>query len=97
MKRRIAAFVLFSVLITGSYSIGFVPTDKMQVKQMRVNGVDLAYVEEGRGETVVFVHGAFGDWRNWERLRPAIAAHDSGAPGARKVPYCGKAGRAPSM
>ena len=73
MKRRLAAFILFSVLLAGSYSIGFVPTEKMQVKQMRVNGVDLAYVEEGRGETVLFVHGAFGDWRNWEGMRPAIA------------------------
>jgi len=73
MKRRLAAVVLGSVLLAGCHIIGYVPTDKMQVKQMRVNGVDLAYVEEGRGETVVFVHGAYGDWRNWERLRPAIA------------------------
>jgi pimeloyl-ACP methyl ester carboxylesterase len=73
MQRRLAIFVLFSVLLAGSYSMGFVPTEKMQVRQMRVNGVDLAYVEEGRGETVVFVHGAFGDWRNWEGMRPAIA------------------------
>jgi non-heme chloroperoxidase len=73
MKRRLAAFILFSVLLAGGFIIGFVPTEKMQVKQMWVNDVDLAYVEEGRGETIVFVHGAFGDWRNWEGLRPAIA------------------------
>lgn len=73
MKRGLVAFFLLSVLFAGGYSLGFVPTEKMQVKQMRVNGVDLAYVEEGQGETVVFVHGAFGDWRNWEGLRPAIA------------------------
>jgi pimeloyl-ACP methyl ester carboxylesterase len=73
MKRGLEEFILFSVLLAGSYSMGFVPTEVMQVKQMRVNGVDLAYVEEGRGETVVFVHGAFGDWRNWEAVRPAIA------------------------
>ena len=48
-------------------------TEEMQVQQMRVNGVDLAYVEEGKGETVVFVHGSAGDWRNWEGLRPSIA------------------------
>jgi len=73
VKRRLAAVVLGSVLLAGCHIIGYVPTEKMQVKQMRVNGVDLAYVEEGRGETVVFVHGAFGDWRNWEGVRPAIA------------------------
>jgi pimeloyl-ACP methyl ester carboxylesterase len=42
------------------------------VKQLRVNGVDLAYVEEGTGPTVVFVHGANGDWRTWDWLRPAV-------------------------
>jgi len=73
MKRRLAAFLLFSVLLAGGYSMGFVPTEKIQVKQMWVNGVYLAYVEEGRGETVVFVHGAYGDWRTWERVRPTIA------------------------
>jgi pimeloyl-ACP methyl ester carboxylesterase len=48
-------------------------TEEMPVKQMRVNGVDLAYVEAGKGETVVFVHGSAGDWRNWEGLRPVVA------------------------
>jgi len=43
------------------------------VKQMRVNGVDLVYVEEGKGETVVFVHATDGDWRDWEGLRPLVA------------------------
>ncbi len=73
MKRRLAAVVLGSVLLAASQSMGYLPTESMQVKQMRVNGVDLAYVEEGRGATVVFVHGAFGDWRNWEGMRPSIA------------------------
>ena len=45
MKRRLAAFVLFSVLLAGGYSIGFVPTEKMQVKQMW-----------GRGEFKLQVH-----------------------------------------
>lgn len=48
-------------------------TEEMQVKKLRVNGVELAYVEEGKGETVVFVHGTAGDWRNWEGLRPSVA------------------------
>ncbi len=73
MHQRFGAFILLSVLLIGSNSIGFVPTEKIQVKQMRVNGFDMAYVEDGQGEAVVFVHGAFGDWRAWERMRPAIA------------------------
>jgi pimeloyl-ACP methyl ester carboxylesterase len=46
----------------------------MQVTTLKVNNVELAYVEEGKGETVVFVHGGgVGDWASWERLRPFIS------------------------
>lgn len=48
-------------------------TEAMEVKKIRVNDTELAYVEEGRGETIIFVHGASGDWRTWEGLRPFIA------------------------
>jgi pimeloyl-ACP methyl ester carboxylesterase len=45
-----------------------------QVRQMRANGVDLAYVEQGSGVPVIFVHGAVGDWRTFDGVRPAVAA-----------------------
>jgi pimeloyl-ACP methyl ester carboxylesterase len=35
--------------------------------------VDLAYVDQGTGAPVVFVHGSFSDFRIWERQRPALA------------------------
>ena len=41
--------------------------------QLRVNGVDLAYIEQGAGTPVVFVHGAWMDLRYWEPQRQAIA------------------------
>ena len=44
-----------------------------QVKQFRVNGVDLAYIDQGKGVAVVFVHGAAGDWRSWDFMRPYVA------------------------
>jgi len=44
----------------------------MEVKKLKVNRTTLAYVEQGSGDTVVFVHGASGDWRTWEGLRPYI-------------------------
>jgi pimeloyl-ACP methyl ester carboxylesterase len=44
-----------------------------KVKKLKVNEVELAYIEEGTGETIVFVHGALGDWRTWEDLRPFIS------------------------
>jgi pimeloyl-ACP methyl ester carboxylesterase len=45
----------------------------MEVKKMGVNGFELSYVEEGKGDTVVFVHGAGADWRTWEGLRPIMS------------------------
>jgi pimeloyl-ACP methyl ester carboxylesterase len=54
--------------------MGTTSTQSLQVKQMQVNGVELAYVDEGKGDTVVFVHGAEGDWRTYEGIRPWISA-----------------------
>jgi pimeloyl-ACP methyl ester carboxylesterase len=44
-----------------------------QMRLLRVNGVDLSYLEEGAGAPVVFVHGSFADLRFWEPQRQAIA------------------------
>lgn len=43
------------------------------MRQLRVNGVDLSYLEQGTGTPVVFVHGAWMDLRYWEPQRQAIA------------------------
>src|SRR5262245_18716542 len=43
------------------------------MRQVRVNDVDLSYIEQGTGAPVVFVHGAFSDIRYWEPQRQAIA------------------------
>lgn len=39
----------------------------------KVNGIELAYVDQGVGTPVVFVHGAIADYRYWEPQRDAIA------------------------
>jgi pimeloyl-ACP methyl ester carboxylesterase len=44
------------------------------MKRMPANGTTLAYVEQGRGTPVVFVHGAVSDHRLWEPQRDACAA-----------------------
>jgi pimeloyl-ACP methyl ester carboxylesterase len=41
---------------------------------MDLGDTRLAYVDQGQGAPVVFVHGGGGDWRTWEPLRPLIAA-----------------------
>jgi pimeloyl-ACP methyl ester carboxylesterase len=43
------------------------------MSQLRVNGVELSYVDQGTGVPVVFVHGAWMDLRYWEPQRQAIA------------------------
>ena len=45
----------------------------MQVKKLKVNNVELSYVEEGSGDTVILVHGFTGDWRSGDPLRPFIS------------------------
>lgn len=44
------------------------------MRQLRVNGVDLFYREQGTGTPIVFVHGAWMDLRYWEPQQHAIAA-----------------------
>jgi pimeloyl-ACP methyl ester carboxylesterase len=43
------------------------------MRQRRVNGVDLSYIDQGTGAPVVFVHGAWMDLRYWEPQRQAMA------------------------
>ena len=38
-----------------------------------INGTDLAYIEHGRGDPVVLVHGGVGDYREWNLQMPAFA------------------------
>jgi pimeloyl-ACP methyl ester carboxylesterase len=64
MFKRISAAFVMLVSASGGVS-ALPPMEAIQVKQARGNGVDLAYVDEGRGETVVLTHGASGDWRTW--------------------------------
>ena len=43
-------------------------------RQLKANGTDLTFVDQGKGATVVFVHGAVGDLRFWEPQRAAFGA-----------------------
>jgi hypothetical protein len=64
---------VITAMLSACQSIQYRSTDEVVVKKMLVNGTELSYVEEGKGDTVVFVHGASGDWRTWEELRPIIS------------------------
>ena len=52
-------------------------TDKKsgQLNRVRVNGVELHYLESGKGIPVIFVHGGLDDYRMWEAQREPFSQH----------------------
>lgn len=60
--------------VTMAASLGLLAQSKPPAtRQLRANGVDLSYIEQGKGAPVVFAHGAVGDLRFWEPQREAFA------------------------
>ena len=68
------------------------------LRWLDIGDTQLAYVDQGQGVPVVFVHGGGGDWRTWEPLRPLIAPrhrfvaysrryHHPNPPGGGGAPY----------
>ncbi|MFN2417717.1 MAG: alpha/beta fold hydrolase [Candidatus Limnocylindria bacterium] len=45
-----------------------------------INGTELAYIDHGRGQPVVFVHGGVGDYPAWDLQMPAFAASSGPSP-----------------
>jgi non-heme chloroperoxidase len=48
-------------------------TSAQDVKRVSVNGTELAYVEMGHGDPVIFVHGGLQDYRMWASHLPKFA------------------------
>jgi non-heme chloroperoxidase len=65
-RGRLAA-VLFAVAVVGVGSQGETPT------RVRVNGVELHYIERGKGEPLILLHGGQGDYRSWPQQMEALA------------------------
>ncbi len=73
-KTWIAASLLtFLAVVPTAWSAG--APSAAQIKQASVNGVTLAYQEQGDGAPVVFIHGCCTDYRAWDAQRQAIAPH----------------------
>lgn len=50
--------------------------DEIQnIKNITVNGTELAYVEEGEGIPVILVHGSLGDFRTWNFQMEEFSKH----------------------
>lgn len=45
----------------------------MHVAKIKLNGTQLEYIEKGKGDPVVLVHGTLGDYRSWELQMDAFA------------------------
>ena len=58
-----AAVTLAAALSCSPHAFGEEPDASMRPKVIVVNGAEIQYVEQGKGETVVFLHGAGTDWR----------------------------------
>jgi pimeloyl-ACP methyl ester carboxylesterase len=63
------------LIVTGAAALlAAQPAAPPQTRQLSANGVNLTYVDEGKGTPVVFVHGALSDLRFWEPQRQAVAS-----------------------
>ncbi|OAI41959.1 hypothetical protein AYO41_05005 [Verrucomicrobia bacterium SCGC AG-212-E04] len=63
-----------------SWAAGLVPSAaaqlKPRLKKVRANGVELSYVDQGKGTPVVFVHGGLVDYRRWlDQMGPFAAKY----------------------
>jgi non-heme chloroperoxidase len=45
------------------------------IKKVRVNGVELHYLDKGSGIPVVLIHGGLGDYREWNPQMERISSH----------------------
>ena len=64
---RFAFFVLFCAAVTSQTAAqnGETTQTKHRLKKVRVNSVELHYLELGKGIPVIFVHGGLDDYRIW--------------------------------
>jgi pimeloyl-ACP methyl ester carboxylesterase len=70
---RIAVFFLVCAALTSQSSgqNGKAAETEHRLKKVRVNGVELHYLDIGKGTPVIFVHGGLDDYRVWEaQLEP---------------------------
>ncbi len=49
------------------------PSPTGQTRSLVINGTQLAILEQGAGEPILFVHGALGDYRFWREVATALS------------------------
>src|SRR5215203_1090035 len=66
---RLSACFVATLFILGDATMGCA----QEIKRISANGTELAYVEAGKGEPVIFVHGGLQDYRMWAAHLPKFA------------------------
>src|SRR5688572_4192383 len=61
----VCAFYFFSCSSNTVTTAGNSNADLTKVKSVFINGDTIHYIEMGKGDPVVFVHGSLGDYRTW--------------------------------
>jgi pimeloyl-ACP methyl ester carboxylesterase len=72
-RSHIALLAVAGLLIAGCKTLPPEGEGVPVAKQMTVNGVPMKYVEQGRGDVVLFVPGGMSDLRTFDASREAIA------------------------
>jgi pimeloyl-ACP methyl ester carboxylesterase len=67
-----SARCLLLISLVAVTSVGTTSAADLARKEVEANGVKMPYVEAGRGEPIVFVHGAVSDLRAWESVQETI-------------------------
>jgi non-heme chloroperoxidase len=66
--RRAMVVLWYALLVSQTAAQNGEATEtKFSLKKVRVNGVELHYVESGKGTPVIFVHGGLDDYRQWKK------------------------------
>lgn len=58
-----------------------------ELKGVFINGDTIHYIDIGKGEPIVFVHGAFGDYRTWEAQMDTFAKNHRVISYSRRLSY----------
>jgi non-heme chloroperoxidase len=76
MRQLMGSLPLLSLLSTGLVAQqGDGERFSALIKNVRVNGVQLHYLEKGNGIPVVLIHGGLGDYREWNPQIERISSH----------------------
>ena len=70
MKHRNIALATLGALVLSAALNATTMAD--EVKRISANGTELAYVEVGQGEPVIFIHGGLQDYRMWTRTSSKV-------------------------